>query len=347
MGLIENILKPPAYGWTDSNNKFYKPSAKEILKEFFSRLNIFRSRKNWLAFTSWASLLVLLPFVIIFSVYYFSIPLLIAGFVYGMVGMGTHGTIWYHRYSTHRAYVFKNNFWRIVTQNLVPKMIPEEIYVVSHHVHHAKSDTAGDPYNANGGWLYCFLADANHQPIAHNLSESDYSKVRSFLKHTGIYCNSYAQYQKWGSVSNPYYTIGTTLFSYVFWYSTFYMLGGNAVACALMGGAFFWALGVRTFNYDGHGRGKDKQTEGIDFNNKDKSINQYWPGFVAGEWHNNHHLFPRSARSGFLKYQIDFAWYYIYFLYKIGGVTKYFDSKKKFLAEYHAPFVIENRVVNA
>lgn len=54
-------------------------------------------------------------------------------------------------------------------------MIPEEIYVVSHHVHHAKSDQPGDPYNASGGFLYCFLADVNHQPIAKSLSEKDYS----------------------------------------------------------------------------------------------------------------------------------------------------------------------------
>ena len=69
-------------------------------------------------------------------------------------------------------------------------MIPEEIYVISHHVHHAKSDQAGDPYNANGGFLYCFLADVNHQPIAKDLSEKDYNKVKALMKHTGIPANS-------------------------------------------------------------------------------------------------------------------------------------------------------------
>jgi len=341
MGLIETMLRQPSYGWKDASGNFYKPTRREIFKEFFSRLNIYRSRKNWLAFTCWASMLALLPFVIIFVVYHFSILLLLVGFVYGMFCMGTHGTIWYHRYSTHRAYVFRNKFWRILTQNLVPKMIPEEIYVVSHHVHHALSDKAGDPYNANGGWLYCFLADANHQPIDQNLSESDYSRVRSFLVHTGIYCNSFAQYKKWGSVSNPYFTVITTLVSFSFWYSIFFLIGGNPLACALLGGAFFWALGVRTFNYDGHGRGKDMKAAGKDFNMKDRSINQNWPGIVAGEWHNNHHLYPRSARAGFLKYQLDFAWYYIFALYKLGGVKQYFDSKKKFLTDYYQPYLDE------
>src|SRR5207253_1137654 len=103
-----------------------------------------------------------------------------------------------------------------------PKMIPEEIYIISHHVHHAKSDTPGDPYNAHGGWLYCFLADANHQPIATDLSVEDYQRTVDLMKHTGIYCNSYSQYQKWGSISNPYITAATILINLAFWIGIFY-----------------------------------------------------------------------------------------------------------------------------
>ena len=84
-------------------------------------------------------------------------------------------------------------------------------------------------------------------------------------------------------------------------------MGGHALACSLFGAAGFWAIGVRTFNYEGHGKGEDKQREGIDYNQKDNSVNQLWPGIVAGEWHNNHHLFPKSARSGFKPQQIDLA----------------------------------------
>ena len=64
------------------------------------------------------------------------------------------------------------------------------------------------------------------------------------------------------------------------------------------------------------------------------SINQIWPGLVAGEWHNNHHLFPKSARSGFKGYQVDTAWYYIKFLSIIGAVKSYHDSKKQFKLDY-------------
>jgi fatty-acid desaturase len=159
------------------------------------------------------------------------------------------------------------------------------------------------------------------------------------MERVGIYRNTYKQYQKWGSIANPFTTAFFIILNWSFWFTMFYLIGGIPLAVALFGGAFFWAVGVRTFNYEGHGKGKDKREDGMDFNRSDMSINQYWPGIVAGEWHNNHHLYPSSARAGFLKYQIDFAWYYIYALYKIGGIKSYHDSKKQFDENYYAPYI--------
>ena len=338
MSFIDYVLREPSYGWQNKNGELITPSKRELFAEFISRINVFKSKKNWLAMLAWLWILLLVPFLYLFIFKYFSWPLLIVGFLYSMVFMGTYGTIWHHRYCTHSAYTFRNAFWRIVTQNLVIRMIPEEIYVVSHHVHHTKSDQPGDPYNANGGFLYCFLADANHQPISLDLNETDYAKASSFLDCTGIKRNSYKQYLKWGSVSNPLTTIGGWLLNWGFWYAVFYLIGGNALACTIFGSAAIWAFGVRTFNFEGHGKGKDKRKEGFDFSKKDMSVNQYWPGIVAGEWHSNHHLFPSSARSGFLPGQIDFAWIYIYLLHKFGGITSYHNSKKQFLENYYLPY---------
>jgi stearoyl-CoA desaturase (delta-9 desaturase) len=217
-------------------------------------------------------------------------------------------------------------------------MLPEEIYVVSHHVHHTKSDTPGDPYNAQGGFWYCFLADVNHQPIAHDLNEKDYARVVEIMHPSGVACNTYAQYQKWGTVTQPLSFIISVIINWAFWYGAFYLIGGHALATTLFAGALIWGVGVRTFNFEGHGKGKDKRIEGVDFDRKNMSINQYWPGYVAGEWHNNHHLFPTSARSGFLPYQIDLAWIYIYTLYLLGGVKSYTDSKEQFMSQYYMPY---------
>lgn len=339
MAFLDHVLQVPSYGWKDQQGNLAKPSIVHLFKEFFSRLNIFSSRKNWLPFLSWFKVACLIPFFLLFVFKFFSFGLLAAAFVYSMMIMGTHGTIWHHRYCTHGAYKFKNNFWRFFTQNLTLRVIPEEIYVVSHHVHHSKSDQPGDPYNAQAGFFYCFLADVNHQPIAKNLSESDYNRVTLLMKHTGVKGNTYQQYLKWGSYVNPLNEVVAWILNWGFWYLAFYFIGGHALACTLFGAAGFWAVGVRTFNYEGHAKGKDQQREGVDYNQKDKSINQLWPGIVAGEWHNNHHLFPKSARSGFKPHQVDMAWYYIKLMNLLGAVSTYKDSKKQFYEQYHRPYL--------
>jgi fatty-acid desaturase len=344
MNFLDSILDPPSYGWVDNSGQLSKPTIKQLFSEFFKRLNIFNSRKNWLPFFSWIRVLILAPLFFLFIFKYFTITSFVVFFVYSMILMGTHGTIWHHRYCTHHAYTFRNKFWKIITQNLTIVMIPEEIYVISHHVHHAKSDEPGDPYNASGGFFYCFLADANHQPVAKDLSESDFNKAVNLMKHTGVKMNTYLQYKKWGSLTQPFSALLLCILNWSFWYGSAFLIGGHALAVTIFGAAAFWAVGVRTFNYEGHGKGEDKKREGTDFNTKDMSINQIWPGLVAGEWHNNHHLYPKSARTGFLTHQIDFAWYYIWLLNKMGIVTSYNDSKKEFKFRFAEPYFEQKRL---
>jgi stearoyl-CoA desaturase (delta-9 desaturase) len=334
MAFIDHVLQQPSYGWKDRNDVLVKPSAKQLWKEAFQRMNIFQSKRNWISFASVSMIVCLLPFVYFFLFELFSLKLLAAFVVYSMIIMGTHGTIWYHRYCTHKAFRFSHPFWRLLTQNLVIKTLPEEIYVVSHHVHHSKSDLPGDPYNAQAGFLYCMLAEFNHQRIAPDLSEADYKKVVHFMRHTGVPLNTYLGYQTWGSVASPLFTVLSVLGNWVFWYSVFFAIGGHGLSCAMFSAALFWFILVRAFNYTGHGKGEAKHVEGVDFDTSNLSVNQLRPGLFAGEWHNNHHLYPGSARAGFLSYQLDLPWIYIYTLYKIGGVSSFRDSKQEFLKKY-------------
>jgi fatty-acid desaturase len=334
MAFIDELLYTPSYGWKDKNDALVIPSSKQLWSEAFRRINVFSTRKNWISFVSCLMLVGMLPFFLLFMFRYFSWYLVIAIVVYSMVIMGTHGTIWLHRYCTHKSYAFSHPFWRIVTQNLVIKTVPEEIYVVSHHVHHSKSDEPGDPYNPQAGFWYCMLAEFNHQRVSPHLSEDAYKKVLHFMKHTGVKLNSYEQYQKWGSIASPRYTIGIWALNWGFWYLVFSLIGGPALACALFTAAMLWFALIRAFNYTGHGGGKEKHRDGIDFDRSNLSINQSRPGLLAGEWHNNHHLYPGSARCGFLAGQLDLAWVYIYTLRKLRMVTWYKDSKKEFLRKY-------------
>jgi fatty-acid desaturase len=331
---IDELLYAPSYGWKDENEELITPSTKQLWKEAFSRINILKTKKNWISFVSFLMLAGMLPFFYLFLFKYFSWYLVLAIIVYSMVIMGTHGTIWLHRYCTHKSFTFSHPVWRIITQNLVIKTIPEEIYVVSHHVHHSKSDEPGDPYNPQAGFWYCMLAEYNHQRVSPNLSEEAYNKVIHFMEHTGVKLNSYKQYQKWGSIASPWYTIRLWAINWSFWFVAFFFIGGPALACAIFTAAMLWFALVRAFNYTGHGGGKVMHQDGIDFDRRNLSINQWRPGLLAGEWHNNHHLYPGSARAGFLPKQLDLAWIYIYVLHKLRMVSWYKDSKKEFLKRY-------------
>jgi stearoyl-CoA desaturase (delta-9 desaturase) len=252
-----------------------------------------------------------------------------------MVGIGTHGTVWLHRFSTHRAFAFKNAAWRFVCRNLTMKIVAEEIYVVSHLVHHALSDQPGDPYNARAGWLYCFLAGELHQPINRALSRSDYERACMMVRHTGMGINTYEQYLRWGSIAHPVRTTLHYVLSWLFWYGAFYVVGGHALATALFGWSAVWAVGIRAHNYDLHAGGRDRRRQGVDFDRSSLAINALWPGIVAGEWHNNHHLFPGSARAGFLPWQPDISFAFIRLCERLGGVTSVRDSRDRFIERYY------------
>jgi fatty-acid desaturase len=335
MAFIDEVLQTPSYGWKQPNGDLVIPTRKELFREFFSRINIFRSKRNWISFIGWFKIICMLPFLYFFVFHYFSVLHLAAFIFYAMIVMGTHGTIWFHRYCTHHSFRFTHPIWRLLTQNLVISTVPEEIYVVSHHVHHAKSDQPGDPYNPKGGFLYCFLAEVNHQGISKDLSEKNYGRVLHFMRHTGIQMNTYTGYQTWGSVAQPFYTVALWLMNWTFWFGIFYLLGGPGLACALFSAAMIWFIGVRIFNYTGHGKGEEKHKEGLDFDRSNLSINQWRPGYFAGEWHNNHHLYPASARAGFLPWQLDVPWLYIKLLYRLGAVKSFHDSTEDFLRKYY------------
>ncbi len=334
MAFIDRILQTPSYGWKNEQGELVVPSVKRLFAEAFSRINIISTRKNWIPLINWLVMLCMLPFFFFFIFQYISWSLLAAFLLYAMIIMSTHGTIWFHRYATHKAYTFSHPLWRVITQNLVIRTFPEELYVVSHHVHHSRSDEPGDPYNARAGLWYCMLADVNHQAIAKDLNEKEYKGVTHFLEHTGISMNNYEQYQKWGSIAKPVRTVLHLLLNWAFWYGVFFLIGGHGLACTMFSAALFWFIFVRAFNYTGHGKGKNKQKDGIDFDRSNLSINQTRPGLFSGEWHNNHHLYPGSARSGFLPYQIDLAWVYIYCLHKLGAIATVRDSKQMFLKKY-------------
>src|SRR5687768_1265781 len=108
---IDNLLHEPSYGWKDEKGELIVPTTKQLWSEAFSRMNVFSDRKNWITMTSCLMVFMMLPLFFLFLFQYFDWKLVIAIVVYSMVIMGTHGTIWFHRYCTHKSYQFSHPIW--------------------------------------------------------------------------------------------------------------------------------------------------------------------------------------------------------------------------------------------
>ena len=67
MAFIDEILQKPSYGWMDAKGLFLKPTTRQLFKEAFSRINIFKTRKNWIALISWFMATCMLPIFVVFS----------------------------------------------------------------------------------------------------------------------------------------------------------------------------------------------------------------------------------------------------------------------------------------
>jgi hypothetical protein len=70
MPFLDHVLQRPAYGWQDGKGNLVKPNAGEIFREFFSRLNVFKDRKNWLPFFRWLKVSALVDTVSGISIQY-------------------------------------------------------------------------------------------------------------------------------------------------------------------------------------------------------------------------------------------------------------------------------------
>jgi stearoyl-CoA desaturase (delta-9 desaturase) len=334
---LARILREPSYGY-EREGRLYVPTSRELWAEYRARINVLSDRRGWLPLWSQLSTLALLPFAAVFFLKYFTVPRLLAGIAYNLF-LNVHGTAYLHRYGTHSAFKTSSRFALFILRNLSIKIVCEEIFVISHHVHHALAEKPGDPYNARAGWLYCFIADVNHQTLRKDLSCEDYARVAGLLSHCGLRANTYEQYLKWGSVTNPGRLLAHTALNWAFWFGALSLAGGPGLACAIFGLSSLWAISIRNFNFKSHGSGRDLRRAGVDFNVGDRSVNLALAGFSAGEWHGNHHLYPRSARAGFLPWQPDISFLFVRALKGAGLVESYVDHRSDFFREYYEPYL--------
>jgi stearoyl-CoA desaturase (delta-9 desaturase) len=209
------------------------------------------------------------------------------------IGMG------YHRLLTHRS--FKTSKWVEYCLTICGTLALEGgpiFWVATHRKHHQSTDKEGDPHSPNDGAIWSHIGWLVTGETMHNDSATLLPLVPDLRKdrfHVWI--------SRWHWL--PMVGLGVVLF----------LIGGLPF---LLWGVFFrTVLGLHStwlVNSATHMWGSRR------FDTADTSRNSFWVALLTfGEgWHNNHHAHPQSSRHGLTWYEIDFNWYGIVLLQKLG-----------------------------
>jgi sn-1 stearoyl-lipid 9-desaturase len=219
------------------------------------------------------------------------------------IGMG------YHRLLTHRGY--KTSRWVEYFFTICATLALEGgpiFWVATHRIHHHHSDQEGDPHSpvdgkwwAHMGWILTGKA-MHHDTVTLARYVPDLSKDKFFVWIT-----------KYHYV--PLVVLGFILLA----------IGGLPLV--------LWGVFLRTVvtlqttwmvNSITHTWGSRR------FKTRDLSTNNWWVALLTfGEgWHNNHHAHPVSARHGLRWYEVDFTWYAICFMKKLGLAKDVYSAEQ-------------------
>jgi len=215
------------------------------------------------------------------------------------ISVGWGISLGYHRLHTHRSYkvpLWLEYFFAVCgTLTLEGGPI---FWVVTHRVHHQKSDQPGDPHSPrDGGWWahmgWIVFGETNHNNTRlMSKYAPDLGKHRFY-----IWLNNY----HWV----PMVVLGAILFS----------IGG--LPLMLWGTCLRVVIGLHAtwlVNSATHMWGRRR------FATRDDSRNSWWVALLTfGEgWHNNHHAHPGSARHGLAWYEFDISWITLKLLRAVG-----------------------------
>ncbi len=329
------ILIEPAYGYATSDGQPTRPRARQAIAEWVDAVNPFKGITRLVPFLTAVAHITAGVGAIVYSTYYLtwaSVPSRVIGTIVGLgVGVVYH-SVWWHRYCTHRAFTFSSLAWTHLFTWTNPLFYRDETFVIPHRVHHQKADLPGDPYTPRSGWLVCYLSAETQQRLNTSISPEQYRALVRGLRHTGVRLNSYEAFKRTGSVEHVGWFLLRGTFAQVLWLGPVVVFGGPmwiAAYCSLV----FWSMFLlRDFNFRGHTDEPDHHpTPGWEFGTG-QALNHRLYGYMSGEWHNNHHACPRSARMGFVRGQLDLGFLFIRGLKRLGIVSSFEDQRDWYLS---------------
>jgi stearoyl-CoA desaturase (delta-9 desaturase) len=307
----------------------------DALRQYNRSLNFVADRRRTLhALFEFSHWLMLVPTVLYFAFYlswatlafYFSVFLVLSNFT---------NTVWYHRYCSHRSFRFSSRWYPRLILWLNPLGYREEVYALVHYVHHMHADGEKDPNGPRLGWLGNYVA--SYFEIDTNVTPEEYERIKGRLAHLHMPFSSHTSFQRWACVESVPHYLARWAFASVFWCGLWYAVGGLAWVMAWFAVQFCWHAVVRDFNFRGHGKEeRPRQVDGWDMDRSSYALNQRFYGYLAGEWHNNHHARPGSANCAFLPGQVDVPFLLIRLMCSLRIVASYNDHRAHFLRTYGA-----------
>jgi stearoyl-CoA desaturase (delta-9 desaturase) len=228
-------------------------------------------------------------------------------------------TIGYHRLLSHRAMScpkIVEHFW-VLAGYLAFEGSPIW-WATIHRAHHRYVDTPLDPHspkygisNAHSGWIKLgdYASHANPKVLSKDLLKD---RLYLFLEQDG----------DWRKAHWVAFVIGMG-------FRVLILLAFGWIPAIASLAAGFTALQVPLIlNVICH----IPQLGYKSFPTKDDSVNVWWLGVLAmGEgWHNNHHAYPGSARSGIRWWEFDLSWLVICTMKRLGLVRRVSEQKALF-----------------
>jgi fatty-acid desaturase len=222
---------------------------------------------------------------------------LVLWWVSGSLGIG----IGFHRLLTHRGFKTPKPLEYFLTFCGLFALEGGAInWVVTHRIHHSKTDAQGDPHTpregrwwAHMGWILRGTAQQHEDSVMRRYAP-DLMKDPVHVWLNRLYFV-------------PLIVSGGVLLAVGGWT----MLLWGVFLRVTIGLHATWLVNSAT-----HMWGSRR------FDIADDSTNSWWVALVTfGEgWHNNHHAYPRSARHGFSWYEFDLNWWGIRVLQACGLV---------------------------
>lgn len=234
-------------------------------------------------------------------------------------GMGV--TIGYHRLLSHRSFTcpkIVEYFW-VLAGFLALEGSPIW-WAAIHRAHHRYSDTNLDPHSPRFGLRRAFLGWTMAETYPEHINPAEQCKdlirdpIYRFLDQGGHWNRAHAL--------NFALNIALRVVLYICFGWQVALASALAAVLVLQVPLLLnVACHIPKLGYKTYATGDD-------------SVNVWWVGILAmGEgWHNNHHAFPGSARTGLLFHEFDLSWLIIRLMRRLGLITWLNEAKPPSLA---------------